>query len=139
VGIMWQKDEMQLYNTSEFLGSYPGSAPAIFIDTGARLGHSSAIIGGDGADDFGKCLLKQLKADGVDCSNIISIEGMSTAVAFITYFKDGSKKFIYHADNIPAVMAKSPNISAIKNPKYFHIMECSLMINDNFYNKIDKE
>ena len=136
VEIMRPKAEMQLYDVGEFLGPYPSGAPAIFIDTAARLGHSSAIIGGVGTDDFGKCLLQRFKADGVDCSHIISVEGISTAVAFVTYFKDGSRKFIYHIGNTPAAMAKSPDISAIKNPKYFHIMGCSLMANDNFYKEI---
>jgi sugar/nucleoside kinase (ribokinase family) len=138
VEIMRPKAEMQLYDVGEFLGPYPSGAPAIFIDTAARLGHSAAIIGGVGADDFGKCLLQRFKADGVDCSHIISVEGISTAVAFVTYFKDGSRKFIYHIGNTPAAMAKSPDISEIKNPKYFHIMGCSLMTNDNFYKEIVK-
>lgn len=136
VEIMRPKVEMQLYDVGEFLGPYPSGAPAIFIDTAARLNHSSAIIGGVGADDFGKCLLRRFKADGVECSHIVSVEGMSTAVAFVTYFKDGSRKFIYHIDNTPSVMATSPDVSEIKNPKYFHVMGCSLMINDNFYREI---
>ena len=46
-------------------------APAIFIDTVARLGHKGGIIGGVGKDDFGKCLLDRLKSDGVDVSHVI--------------------------------------------------------------------
>ena len=138
VEIMRPRAEMQLYDKGEFLGPYPSGAPAIFVDTAARLGHSSAIIGGVGEDDFGKCLLQRLKADGVNCSHVISVENMSTAVAFVTYFKDGSRKFIYHIGNTPAAMVKSPDLLATKNPKYFHIMGCSLMVNDNFYKEIIK-
>lgn len=138
VEIMRPRVGMQLYDTDEFLGPYPSGAPAIFIDTAARLGHSAGIIGGVGEDDFGKCLLRRLNSDGVDCNNIISVEGISTAVAFVTYFKDGSRKFIYHIGNTPAAMAKSPDISVIENSKYFHIMGCSLMTNDNFYKEIIK-
>lgn len=136
VEIMRPKADMQLYDAGEFLGPYPSGAPAIFIDTVARLGHSAAIIGGVGADDFGKCLLERLKKDGVDCTHVITVPGISTAVAFVTYFEDGSRKFIYHIGNTPAAMAKSPNISEIDDPKYFHIMGCSLMANDGFYKEI---
>lgn len=122
VEIMKPKAEMQLYDAGEFLEPYPSGASAIFIDTAARFGHYSAIIGGVGADDFGKCLLQWFKADSVDCSHIISVEYMSTAVAFVTYFKDGSRKFIYHIGNTPAAMAKSPDILAIKNPKYISVV-----------------
>ena len=107
VEIMRPKAEMQLYDANEFLEPYPSGAPAIFIDTVARLGHSSAIIGGVGADDFGKCLLQRFKADGVDCRHIISVKDMSTAVAFVTYFKDRSRKFIYHIGNTTFLLLKN--------------------------------
>ena len=136
VEIMRPKAGMQLYDAGEFLGPYPSGAPAIFIDTAARLGHRAGIIGGIGADDFGKCLLDRLRKDGVDCSHVVSVPGMSTAVAFVTYFEDGSRKFIYHIGNTPAAMVKSPDMSAIKDPQYFHIMGCSLMANDGFYKEI---
>lgn len=136
VEIMRPKPDMELYEKAEFLGPYPSGAPAIFIDTVARLGHSAGIIGGVGQDDFGNCLLNRLMADGVDCNYIISVPGISTAVAFVTYYSDGSRKFIYHIGNTPAAMAKSPDMSEIKAPKYFHIMGCSLMSNDEFYKEI---
>lgn len=136
VEIMRPKAGMQLYDAGEFIGPYPSGAPAIFIDTAARLNHSAGIIGGVGEDDFGKCLLERLESDGVDCSHVIKVQGISTAVAFVTYFKDGSRKFIYHIGNTPAAMAKSPDVSKIESPKFFHIMGCSLMANDEFYTEI---
>lgn len=136
VEIMRPKPDMQLYEAGEFFGPYPSGAPAIFIDTVSRLGHSAGIIGGVGADDFGRCLIERLERDGVNCSNILIVDGMSTAVAFVTYFKDGSRKFIYHIGNTPAAMAKSPDLTEIHNPKYFHVMGCSLMVNEDFYREI---
>lgn len=132
VEIMRPKPEMQLYQAGEFLGPYPSGAPAIFIDTAARLGHSAAIVGGVGRDDFGKCLLERLKGDGVCCDYIKTYPGKFTAVAFVTYFNDGSRKFIYHIDGTPAVM--NTDIDAIdpQGAKFFHIMGCSLMANEDF-------
>lgn len=138
VEIMRPRPGMQLYEKGEFIGPFPSGAPAIFIDTVARLGHTARIIGGVGKDDFGKCIVERLESDGVNCEHVIQVEGESTAVAFVTYFRDGSRKFIYHIGNTPAAKAKSPDINNINNAKFFHVMGCSLMANDNFYNEIIK-
>ena len=71
VEIMREKEGTQLYDQGVFLGPYPSGAPAICIDTAARLGCRTAIIGGVGKDDFGRCLLERLKKDGVDVSHVI--------------------------------------------------------------------
>lgn len=89
-----------------FKGPYPSGAPAIFIDTVARLGHSAGILGGVGKDDFGTCLLGRLKGDGVDVSHVIESDTCATGAAFVTYFADGSRKFIFHMGNTPAADAK---------------------------------
>ena len=61
VEIMRPRADMSMFEAGEFLGPYPSGAPAIFIDTAARLGHQAGIIGGVGSDDFGKCLLDRLE------------------------------------------------------------------------------
>ena len=132
VEIMRPRPDMELYAAGEFLGPYPSGAPAIFIDTAARLGHAAGIIGGVGADDFGRCVLDRLEADGVDCSNVLRAPDGATAVAFVTYFADGSRKFLYHIDGTPAVRGTLVNPDAIAVPAFFHIMGCSLMANDDF-------
>ena len=68
--IMRPKAGTPLYQAGEFYGPYPSGAPAICIDTVARLGHSAGIISGVGEDDFGKNLLDRLTGDGVDLSLI---------------------------------------------------------------------
>lgn len=132
VEIMRPRPDMPLHRAGEFLGPYPSGAPAIFIDTASRLGCSAGIIGGVGADDFGVCLLDRLEKDGVDCRYISRVEGHSTAVAFVTYFKDGSRKFIYHIGNTPAAMSKAPRLDGVGAPKFFHVMGCSLLASETF-------
>jgi sugar/nucleoside kinase (ribokinase family) len=132
VEIMRPRVGMPLYQPGEFLGPYPSGAPAIFVDTIARLGHPAGIIGGIGEDDFGRCLLNRLQSDGVNCSYIQRIPNKSTAVAFVTYFPDGSRKFIFHIDQTPAAMAYLPAEAQIEQPAYFHIMGCSLMVSAAF-------
>ncbi len=136
VEIMRPRVNMQLYDKGEFIGPFPSGAPAIFIDTVARLGHSAGIIGGVGDDDFGKCVLDRLKRDGVNVDYVLEVPGRSTAVAFVTYFDDGSRKFIFHIDGTPAVMAKTQEIKTKGKPDFFHIMGCSLMANRDFCNSI---
>lgn len=136
VEIMRNEIGKSLSDTGVFLGPFPSGAPGIFIDTVARLGHKAAVIGGVGKDDFGKCLLTRLENDGVDCSLVGEYEGISTGCAFVTYFEDGSRRFLYHIGNTPAAMAKMP--SDLPNADIFHIMGCSLMSNEAFGKEIVK-
>lgn len=138
VEIMRPKAGMELFAPGEFVGPFPSGAPAIFIDTVARLNHSAGIIGGVGKDDFGKNILDRLKKDGVNTDYVFESENESTAVAFVTYFDDGSRKFIYHIGNTPAVKVKDFGIKDIGSPKFFHIMGCSLMISEEFKERIIK-
>jgi sugar/nucleoside kinase (ribokinase family) len=138
VEIMRQKAGIQLYEPGEFLGPFPSGAPAIFIDTVARLDHPSGIIGGVGDDDFGRCVVDRLKADGVNCEYVQVFPYPATAVAFVTYFDDGSRKFIFHFGNTPAVMGKFTGAEQIEQPDFFHVMGCSLMANDEFRGQIFK-
>ena len=41
VEIMRPRSDMELFEAGEFVGPFPSGAPAIFIDTVARLGHTS--------------------------------------------------------------------------------------------------
>jgi tagatose kinase len=132
VEIMRPRADMSLRTAGEFLGPFPSGAPAIFIDTVARLGHSAGIVGGVGNDDFGRCLLDRLGRDGVDCRFVSVVDGLATGVAFVTYRKDGSRQFIYHIGNTPAAMATAPDVSGIPAPAFFHVMGCSLLASDRF-------
>lgn len=138
VEIMREKENAELYEAETFRGPYPSGAPAICIDAAARLGCKTALIGGVGKDDFGKCLLDRLKKDGVDVSHILESETCSTGCAFVTYFEDGSRKFIFHMGNTPAVWAKAPEEGVFEGVKYMHIMGCSLMADKTFAGEILK-
>ena len=136
VEIMRPQAGMELCVPGEFVGPFPSGAPAIFIDTVARLNHSAGIMGGVGKDDFGKNILDRLKKDGVNTDYVFESENESTAVAFVTYFEDGSRKFIFHIGNTPAVRVKDFDIKDIESPKFFHIMGCSLMVREEFRERI---
>ena len=74
-----------LEQISDYSGPYPSGAPAIFIDQAARMGARSEMIGGVGADGFGRCVLKRLKEDAVGTQGIAMSEQYTTGVAFVSY------------------------------------------------------
>lgn len=129
----------ELYVPGTFRGPFPSGAPAICIDTVARLGHSAGIISGVGDDDFGKCILDRLESHGVNTDLVLRSKTGSTGVAFVTYFEDGSRKFLYHFSNTPATEAKAPEDASIfQGAKFFHIMGCSLFASMDFGTQIVK-
>ena len=139
VEIMRPKEDIPLYDSDYFRGPFPSGAPGIFISTAARLGHSTAIISGVGKDDFGENILRRLKRDGVDVSRVLVSDEGNTGVAFVTYFGNGERKFLFYMDNSPCVMAKAPeSMDGFKDTKYMHIMGCSLMSNMDFAREIVK-
>lgn len=136
VEIMRVSENTPLDKADYFKGPFASGAPAIFIDTVARLGCGAGIIGGVGNDDFGKCLLDRLKTDGVDTGGVLVSRSASTGCAFVTYFDDGSRKFIFHIGNTPAAEAKAPKKDILEGVKYFHVMGCSLSSNLQFAEEI---
>lgn len=135
VEIMRPKKGIPLNKIDTFKGPFPSGAPAIFIDAAANMGHGSAIIGGVGNDEFGDLIISRLKKDNVETSGI-KISELPTGVAFVSYFKDGSRKFIYHIRESAAGDMGNLDEDLIKNVKVFHIMGCSLMISEKIANRI---
>jgi len=137
--IMRPREGMELYETGDFKGPFPSGAPGIFISTAARLGCSSGIIAGVGDYDFGKNITDRLAKDGVDCRWIQKSSQGSTGVAFVTYYANGDRRFIFHMDHTPAVEPKAPkNLDGMEDVEYFHVMGCSLMASMEFGKEILK-
>ena len=86
-----------------------------------------------------KTILDRLKEVGVDCSRVLVSDEASTGVAFVTYFKNGDRKFIFHINHTPAVAAKAPEkTDDFNDTKYFHVMGCSLMASVDFGKEVVK-
>lgn len=92
-------EDIPFYQSSDLIGPFPSGAPAIFIDTIAKLGGKCGFIGTVGKDDFGKCIIQRMKKDNVDTSRIFELDGVATGSAFTAYFSDGSRQFIYYMSN----------------------------------------
>lgn len=91
-----------LQKTTTFSGPYPSGAPAIFIDQVARVGGNAAVIGSIGDDPFGEMLRNRLMRDGVDTTHLQTSENLTTGAAFVSYFEDGSRTFVFHMDGTAA-------------------------------------
>lgn len=135
VEIMREKEDCPLDKAEVFKGPYASGAPAIFIDTVAKCGGKGGIIGAVGDDDFGKCIKDKLLKDGVDCSEIITSKTQPTGSAFVMYYKNGDRKFIFHIAGTSAVTPEGVK-KMPADAKYFHIMGCSLTAEENFGNRI---
>lgn len=132
VEIMRKGTDVTLKEASNFVGPFPSGAPAIFTDAIARLDHESGIVGGVGYDEFGECVLNRLGNDGVNLEAIKKSEDLSTGVAFVTYFSDGSRKFIYHLENSAAGVIDADDVKEdyFKGASILHLNGCSLTMGE---------
>ena len=140
VEVMAKKTGQGFLKPGEFLGPYPSGAPAIFIDQVARMGVSCGIIARVGEDDFGTLNIERLKDDGVDTSHIIKTPGYTTGTAFVTYFPDGGRQFIFHFTHSAAGVLGPEDIDEnyIGKAEYLHIMGCSLSASESMRQAILK-
>lgn len=124
--IMRMEPDKGLQNADLFKGPFPSGAPAIFIDTAAKLGTPAGLIGTIGRDDFGACIQTRLLADGVDCSHLCISDDLATAVAFVSYTGSGDRTFIFHIGNAAAGQIRYPSVMP-KGVGVFHVMGCAMM------------
>lgn len=124
--IMRTQPDIGLESPDIFMGPYPSGAPAIFIDSAAKLGHPCGLIGTIGDDAFGRCIKKRLHDDGVNITHLAVNDELSTAVAFVSYFSDGSRTFLYHIGNAAAGQIEYPR-QMPENVGLFHVMGCAMM------------
>ncbi|KIN64231.1 PfkB domain protein [Sulfitobacter noctilucicola] len=88
-----------LSQVGDYSGPYPSGAPAIFLDQAARMGAPTEMIGGIGNDGFGRAVLDRLKGDGVGTKGVTVNADRTTGVAFVSYYTDGNRDFIFHMEN----------------------------------------
>ena len=96
VEIMRPRPDLPLDETSDFLGPYPSGAPAIFASVAARQGTPTKLCATVGRDPFGEALLDRLRRDGVDTRGVKVVETTATGVAFVSYKRNGSRRFVFH-------------------------------------------
>jgi len=133
VEIMREQVDKPFTQPHKFIGPFPSGDVAIFIHAAAKLGNDCTIIGKTGDDDFGLCIITRLKQAGVNVSAIQMLKDYSTGTAFVAYFKDGSRKFIYHWEHAAAGMLNENDVelSDLAEYDWVHITGINLGINEN--------
>jgi sugar/nucleoside kinase (ribokinase family) len=118
-----------------YRGPFPSGAPAIFIDSAARLGKpfkiTTGFIGVVGHDDFGKAITSKLERDGVDISQIRVSTSNTTGIAFNQYNTDGSRKFIFAPGAAGETSPEDLNEGYFKEIKNLHITGSALSISES--------
>jgi sugar/nucleoside kinase (ribokinase family) len=109
-----------------YSGPYPSGAPAIFLDQAARMGAVTQMIGGVGADGFGRCVLDRLRTDNVGVTGVTVDPQRSTGVAFVSYYDDGNRDFIFHLENTAADHFSTPHGLFDAASTWLHVSAASL-------------
>lgn len=99
----------------------------------ARLGLKSGWISRLGQDDFGKHILKTVRGEGIDTSQIELVEGYQTSVYFREVMANGDSRSFYYRENSPTstMTAESLDENYFRNSKVLHITGVFPSINDN--------
>jgi sugar/nucleoside kinase (ribokinase family) len=115
-----------------YKGPFPSGAPAIFIDSVARISQpfkfTTGILGVVGNDEFGQTIITKLKNDGVDTSKIRVDGSKTTGIAFNQYNSDGSRKFIFATGAAGETSPIDIEEDYFSDIKALHIMGSSLSI-----------
>jgi sugar/nucleoside kinase (ribokinase family) len=134
-----EKDVMHTV-PGDYVGPFPSGAPAITIDTCARLGLKTGFIGIVGNDDFGEMLIERFKADGVDISKIRIDKDSITGMAFVAYRSDGSRRFVFNLKYSASakLMPEDVDPEYISRARILHVSGSTLYINKFTRNSCEK-
>lgn len=120
---------------ANYRGPFPSGAPAIFIDSAARMGKpfniTTGYVGVAGNDEFGQSIIEKLKNDGVDVSQIRIAKGKTTGIAFNQYNSNGKRKFIFAAGAAGETSPEDVKEIYFEGVKSLHIMGSALSISEN--------
>lgn len=121
--VMRKELDKPLDQVADFTGPYPSGDSGIMLNAAAKLGAKSAMVGVVGNDGFGRCVIGRLKESGADCSMIRVHPSASTGVAFVCYFHDGSRNFLFHVHQAAPGMTswEDINLEKLKGTKWLHI------------------
>jgi 2-dehydro-3-deoxygluconokinase len=99
----------------------------------SRLGLKSGWISRLGNDDFGKYILKTVRGEDVDISEVKLVDEYPTSVYFREVLSDGSSRSFYYREKSPTstMNCEELNEEYFKNAKVLHITGVFPSINKN--------
>ena len=131
--VMRKELDKPLDKPADFTGPYPSGDAAIMLNAAAKLGAKCAMIGVVGNDGFGRCVTDRLQESGADCSMIRIHPDASTGVAFVCYYSDGSRNFLYHVHHAAPGMLTPDDVdmNKIRDAKWVHVSGFTMSTNQN--------
>ena len=105
-----------------------GSSSAIFACGAARLGLKVAFIGICGDDIFGRFMLDQMRARGVDVSNVILREDGQTGLSVILN-RGSDRAILTHSGLMAALKASDIPDTLLQNARHLHVASYFLQTN----------
>ena len=131
--VMRKELDKPLDKPADFTGPYPSGDTPIMLNAAAKLGAKCAMIGVVGNDGFGCCVTDRLKESGADCSMVRIHPDASTGVAFVCYYSDGSRNFLYHVHHAAPGMLTPDDvyIEKLKGTKWVHITGFTMSTNQD--------
>ena len=105
-----------------------GSSSAIFACGAARLGLKVAFIGICGDDIFGRFMLDQMRARGVDVSNVILREDGQTGLSVILN-RGSDRAILTHSGLMAALKASDIPDTLLQSARHLHVASYFLQTN----------
>jgi fructokinase len=119
-----------LRRITTFRGPFPSGAPGIFADQAALTGCKVLMVGAVAEDSFGDIILDRFAQDGVGTDFVARLPGMTTGSAFVSYFEDGSRTFVFNISNAAAcnltIDPRLLDLIAGGGVSWFHVSGSSL-------------
>lgn len=99
-----------------------GGPCATAMVTVARLGGKASYVGKMGDDDFGRFMLDQLSAEGVETSRVVIEPGAQSQFSFIVVDADTGKRTIYWTrSEIPSLRAEEIRREHVLSARVLHV------------------
>lgn len=105
-----------------------GSSSAIFACGAARLGLKVAFIGICGDDILGRFMLDQMRARGVDVSNVILREDEQTGLSVILN-RGADRAILSHSGLMAALKASDVSDTLLQDARHLHVASYFLQTN----------
>jgi len=109
VELVPSRTHVDLSRVGSFNLSIGGSATNMSV-AASRLGARVGLLTAVGDDDFGRYVLKELRHEGIDVSNVRRIGGCRTGLSSYTVDEKGTKK--YHFYRFPGYSSPEATLSA---------------------------
>ena len=106
----------------------PGGAPCNVLAILNKLGKKTAFLGKVGKDQFGKLLRDTLDQVGIDTTNLLTDDEVSTTLAFVHTFPDGDREFSFYRNPGADMMLEEADVDEefLKKARLFHFGTLSM-------------